>query len=138
MTVPTLTEIMEGLDARLGTIPGLRHKAYLADQVVPGTAVVQVPDIDSYHPTFGDDELDVTLSVWLFVSATLDRVGQRKLAEFISDTGTNSIRAALESHTVPITGVNEVTVDSFRNFDIQEVGVIGYYGGEFKVSVMTG
>lgn len=138
MALATITEMMDGLDSRLASIAGLRHKAYLADQIVPPTAVVQVPNIDDYRETFNQGSVLVHLSVWLFVSSTLDRVGQKKLAEFISPTGTNSIFAALESTTVPIANVNQVVVKTFRNFNIEEVGVIGYYGGEFDVLVTTG
>lgn len=138
MTTPTLTEIMDGLDSRLATISGLRHTAYLADQVNPPHAVVQVPNIDDYRETFNRGSVVVHLSVWLFISDSLARIGQKKLAEFVSWTGDNSIPLALESPTVTITGVNQVVVKTFRNFNIDEVGVIGYYGGEFDVLVVTG
>lgn len=138
MTAPTLTEIMDGLDARLATITGLRHKAYVADQINPPAAVVQIPDIDNYRATFNRGNVDINISVFLFVSTRLDRVGQKEAAEFVSWTGANSIPLALEATTVPITGVNQVVVESFRNFGIEQVGVIGYYGGEFKVLVVTG
>lgn len=135
---PTLTEIMDGLDNRLATIDELNHDAFMADGIVTPHAVVQVPDIDDYRQTFMRGAVDVELSVFLFVSASLDRVGQRTLAEFASWTGDNSIPLALESTDVPITGVNQVVVRGFRNFNVEEVGVIGYYGGEFNVYVTTG
>lgn len=137
MAAPTLTQIMDGLDARLATIDGLRHSAYLADQVNPPHTVVQVPDIDDYRETFTRGTVVLPFSVFLFISASLDRVGQKKLAEYVSWTGANSIPLALESTSVAITGVDQVVCDRFRNFNIEEVGVIGYYGGEFSGRVVA-
>lgn len=136
MSAPTLTEIMDGLDARLATITALNHAAYLADQINPPQTVVRVPNVDDYQATF-DADADLRFSVIVLVSAALDRTGQQKLAEFASRTGTNSIPLALEDDTVSITGVDQVVVESFRNLDFEEVGVIGYYGGEFTVLAMT-
>lgn len=138
MALATITQMMDGLESRLDSIAGLRTTAYLADQVVPPHAVVQVPNIDSYRETFNQGSVIVHFSVWLFVSAALDRVGQKKLAEFISPTGANSIQQALESTSVAISNVNQVVVQSFRNFNVEEVGLLGFYGGEFDVLVTTG
>src|SRR6185312_16546119 len=105
---------MEGLDARLATIDGLRHKAYVADQINPPQAVVQVPDISNYRETMGRGKVVFPFSVFLFVSATLDRVGQQKLAEFVSWTGTNSIPLAIEGDKTLGGIVDDCIVDSFR------------------------
>lgn len=138
MALATITEMMDGLDSRLANITALNHTAYMADQVNPPHAVVQVPDIDDYRETFTQGSVLVYFSVWLFVSAALDRVGQKSLAEFISPTGTNSIFAALESTSTAIANVNQVVVKGFRNFNVEEVGQLNYYGGEFTVLVTTG
>lgn len=138
MAAPTLTEIMEGIDSRLAEIGGLRgHSAFLADQVTPPHTVVQVPNIEDYRETMGRGTVLFTVSVFLFIAAQLDRVGQRKLAEFVSWTGANSIPLALEATGITITGVDQVVCDSFRNFGIEEVGVIGYYGGEFTCRIVA-
>lgn len=134
---PTIEQVMQGIEARLETIAGLRVTAYIADQVNPPAAVVGVPDIPDYRLTFGRGRFRLAPTVTVLVSASLDRTGQAKLASFANPTGSTSIPAAIEGDRTLGGVVEECFVSSFRVLGLDEVGQIGYYGGVFDLSVVA-
>ena len=134
----TVAEIMLGIEARLQTIDGLNVSAYVADQVNPPQAIVGVPPIPQYRLAFsptGLQRIDPTITI--LVSAALDRVGQMKLASYIDKTGPQSVFAAIEADKtlggLPV----ECTVNSFQPLGLQDVGLIGYYGGVFQLTCLA-
>jgi len=124
---------MLGVETRLATISGLRVAEYKPDQINPPQAVVGVPPIPDYRRAFGRGIFAVDPTVTVLVSAAMDRAGQIKLASYADVTGANSIPAAIEADkTLGLTGV-ECYVLSFQPLGLEEVGVIGYYGGVFQL-----
>lgn len=137
MAAPTIEQIMLGIETRLKTITGLRVAEYVADQINPPAAVVGVPEIDSYHATMGRGRFTLEPTVTVFTSAALDRVGQLKLASYANPTGANSVVAAIEGDKTLGGVVEDCIVVSFRPLGMEEVGVIGYYGGEFTLRTIA-
>lgn len=134
---PTILQIMEGIETRLKTIAGLRVTEYIADQINPPQAIIGVPDIPEYRTTFGRGRFGLEPEVTVLVSAALDRVGQRALAEFANVTGAKSIPAAIEADRTLGGVVEECFVLSFRVLGFEEVGAIGYYGGVFQLKTVA-
>lgn len=136
MAATTLLQVMDGIEVRLQTISGLRTTEWIPDQISPPHAFVGVPPIDDYRATFGRGRWGLQPTVTVLVGSALDRPAQRKLAEFASVSGANSIPAAIEGDRTLGGVVDECFVASFRPLGIEEVGEIGYHGGEFTLTVM--
>lgn len=143
MPAPSILDVMQGIEERLAAIEGLRTSEFIADQINPPMAVVGVPPIENYRLAFRRGSWELRPQVYILVSAVLDRVGQAALAEFASPTGERSIPLAIEGdRTVTaqqtLDGlVSDVVVDSFRPLGMEEVGLIGYYGGVFELRVIA-
>lgn len=134
----SIPDIMTALGARLDTISGLRGLSYAPDNPSPPCAFPLVPAIDSYRAAMGRGTYVVTYQIVVLTGAQLDRVGQHNLARYANPTGTSSIRAALEGGDKTLGGlVNDLVVDSFDPDGLEQVGVIGYYGGVFSVRVIA-
>ena len=134
---PTVVQVMDGLEARLATIPGLRVSDVSPGQINPPCAVVGVPDIPDYRLTFSNGYAALTFTVTVFTSAALDRVGQKALAGYADFTGAGSVRTAIEGDKTLGGVAQDVTVDSFRPLGLEDVAAIGFFGGVFAVRVIT-
>lgn len=137
MAAPTILQIMQGIETRLATISGLRTRDISPDQISPPCAIVGVPPIPEYRATFGRGRFRLAPTVTVLTSAALDRAGQQKLAGYADPTGTQSIAAAIEADRTLGGIVEECHVIDFRPLGREEVGLIGYYGGEFTLHVMA-
>lgn len=135
--MPTLPQVMDALAVRLDTIEGLRVAAYMADQINPPQAIIGVPPIDNYHKTFQRGRMELSLSVYVLVSANLDRVGQQLMASYANPTGSQSVVTAIYGDRTLGGTVEDCMVRSFRPLGMEEVGQIGYYGGVFDVMVIA-
>lgn len=133
----TLAEILVGVENRLKIITGLRTGAYVPEAISPPHALVGLPPIPSYRSTMSRGIYELDLSVTVLVSAAVSRVGQMLLAEFASVTGAKSIPLAIEGDRSLGGSVSDCVVTSFRPLGLDEVGVIGYYGGVFNLKTLA-
>lgn len=141
MAAPTLAQVMTGLETRLDTITGLRASGISPDQVnVSGNAsvaIIGVPEIPRYHLTMDRGLQRLSFTITVLVSAQLDRVGQQRLAGFANPTGATSVVAAVEADKTLGGIIHDCQVVSFRPLGLEEVGLIGYYGGVFVVDTIA-
>ena len=137
MAAPTIAQVMAGIETRLKTIEGLRTDAYIADQINPPQAIVGVPPVENYHATFQRGRMSLDMEIYIFVSGVLDRQGQVALAEYANPTGTKSVITAIYGDKTLGGVVEDCIVRSFRPLGMEEVGLIGYYGGVFEMSVIA-
>lgn len=134
----TLEQVMQAIETRLDTIDGLRVSDTVPGQVNPPQAIVGVPPVESY-PTglqrYARPTLAPTITV--LTSLAMDRVGQLALAAYADPTGARSIPATLA--TDPTLGgvVSDCQVTRFDPLGLEEVGVLGYFGGRFTLRVLT-
>lgn len=134
-----ITQIMDGLEARLATITGLRVSDVSPGQINPPCAIVGVPPVDNYHATFGANgrvTLD-SVTITVLTSAAVDRIGQRLLAGYANPTGDTSVKAAIEADKTLGGVVDDCIVTASRPLGLEEVGVIGYFGGVFNLRVIA-
>jgi len=134
--VAELLDVMDGLEEALARIPGMRVSSEVPGQVTPPHAVVGVPPIQEYRVVFQLGVTRLEMPIYVFVSAAVDRVGQRLLAELASPTGPRSVRAAVEADRTLGGRVADVTVRDFRPLNLEEVGQIGYLGGLWNLSIL--
>lgn len=143
----TIDQIMTAFKERLATVDGVRAYDYAPDSPTPDKAAAfpLVPPVPSYREAMRRGLIVYSFRIALVTGAQLDRVGQQRLARYASATGPDSIRAALEDGTdtegrsVKTLGglVDDLVVDGFDPDGLQEVGLVGYYGGTFAVRVMA-
>lgn len=123
----TLTQVREGLAARLATISGLRaYSEYPSEAPQPPFAIVvtaQDGDAIEANLTFGGDAI-YHLEVLVGVAAADLRSAQKELGPYISVTGTTSIRAAIYAAD-SLGGV----ADFCQVGAARDVGGIDYAGG---------
>jgi hypothetical protein len=93
----TLTEVRDGLEARLSTIDGLQVIPYVPDDLPGYPAAVIFPPVNaSYEDALSDGSLTVEIIVLLFVPSNIDRK-QLDLYDLLDRTGSSSIFAAIEA-----------------------------------------
>lgn len=144
MALATLAQIRAGLNTRLATVSGLQTFAYIpatSSTPVPCAFVGGVREV-TYHDTMHVGLNTWLLSVWVLVSTATPTVeAQADLDEFVSPTGTNSIRAAIEGSSPPQTlssTVDYVVVESCSGYAVYQTESGSYFGAEFLVRVMAG
>lgn len=133
----TIAQIMAGLKVRLATVSGLEAYDYAPDDPVPPCAFPLVPPIPSYRETMQRGRYVLTFRVVVLTGAQIDREGQVRLAEFASQTGSSSIRTAIEGDRTLGGLAEDCVVDSFTPDGLEEVGLVNYYGGTFMVRVVA-
>lgn len=134
---PTIRQVLLGIEARLATIPGLQTSPVMPDQITPPAAFVGLPAIPNYHATMGRGRFDLEPTVTVLVSATISKDGQLALADYANPTGTTSVLAALESDRTLGGVVEDCIVIDFRPLGMEEVGLIGYFGGVFTLRAIA-
>lgn len=135
MATPLLWAIAEAMQAKLAGI-GLRATAESPGAINPPAAIVGVPAIPDYRATFGRGYVLITnWPITVLTSALLDRIGQESLAEYASWTGPKSVPLALEADKTLGGLIDDLAVQSFRPLGLDEVGLLGYFGGEFRVDM---
>lgn len=138
----TILQIMQGLETRLATItsPRLRVSDTVPDQIDPaatgGYAIVGVPPLN-YRESMGRGRYMLRPTITVLTSQAVSRIGQETLAAFANPTGNASVITAIEADKTLGGIVEDTVVDDFRPLGIEEVGVIGYYGGLFSLRVIT-
>jgi len=137
----TLDEVLDAIEAVLQPLPNLRIRDVIGpDLPVTGqasAAVVMTPDIGSYRATMGRGIYELDVDVLVVTSTTVDRVGQRKLLRYASQTGPASFRAAFEADNTLGGTVHESWLASFTNLGLEKVGAFDYFGGMFRIHLAT-
>lgn len=92
----TVSSVATGLATALGTVTGLRTYNYQPEQLNPPIAYPVLNTIN-YHRAYqgGDVVMDWTISI--IVGRYIDRTAVALLDEFLSYSGSKSIRAAIEA-----------------------------------------
>ena len=91
----TVSQVATGLQTRLATISGLRTFNYQPEQENPPFAYPQINSID-YHRAYGGGDVVMNWTVYVIVGRYLDRTAHAALDDYLSYSGTKSVRAAIE------------------------------------------
>lgn len=143
MALATLAQIRSGLNTRLATISGLQTYAYMPAVPACPCAFVAGVGESEYHRAHQTGYIVWPCRVVVLVStAPPNNESQTDLDEFISPTGTNSVRLAIEGTSPPqqLAGsiVADVMVRSTSGHAAINVGGVDYWGAEFTVDVHAG
>ncbi len=135
MAAPTVTQVMQGIQTRLGTISGLRTAAVRPDQLNPPFAYVSLPRV-VYHEAFAHGLLTIEPMVTVVFSKVLDRIGQPGLAAYMDPAGGKSIHAAIEADKTLGGVVDDCYVVEAREADI-DFGGTKWYAALFTLHVVA-
>lgn len=131
-----LRELMEAIAETCRDIPNLNASAEMTGSITPPYLMIGVPPIDSYRATFGRGKLMIEdWPLYLFTSAKTDWVGQLEHADYVDWKGAKSIPLALEANPTLGGLAVDLQVNGSRPLGVEEVGLIGYYGGLITITV---
>lgn len=134
--MPTMWEIAEAVAAKAKDAVGLRSEPEIVGRIEPPFLMVGVPPLPEYRSTFQRGRILIPeWPVYVLTSPRMDRVGQKALADYASWKGPKSLPLALEADPTLGGVVLDLAVMSFRPLGTDDVGMIGYFGGEFRLSV---
>lgn len=94
----TVSQVAAGLAARLATISGLRTYTYQPEQQNPPFGFPQINRIE-YHKAFGGGDVVMDWTVHIVTGRWTDRTAHALLDDYLSYSGTKSVRAAIEADT---------------------------------------
>lgn len=92
----TVSQVATGLQTRLATITGLRTFNYQPEQENPPFAYPQINSIN-YHRAYSGGDVVMDWTVYVVVGRYLDRTAHAQLDDYLSYSGTKSVRAAIEA-----------------------------------------
>lgn len=142
MAAPGIDELREGLAVNLSTIANTQVSAWLLGNPTPPYIEIDLGwrhdgtvGID-YDRTFQRGLDSLTFTVRALVGAASDIGAQKRLMRFIAPTGSESVKAAVESD-VTLGGVaDDLRVVSFIGpFTFPRDGGAPLYGGDWRVEV---
>ena len=131
----TVSQVKDGLKARIETISGLRAFDYQPDQVNPPFAWPTLDEV-RFHQTgmaSGGVVMDFTITVVL--TRPSERVAQDKMDQYMAWSGPQSIRAALEADRTLGGVCDDLIVNSAGNFTNIDANDTLYLTVDFKVTV---
>ncbi len=91
----TITQLADGLKARLATIPNLRTFSSQPENIAPPVAYPILDQVD-YHRAFAGGDVVSNWSIVVIVGRYTDARAFATLDGYLSFDGANSIRAAIE------------------------------------------
>jgi hypothetical protein len=130
----TVTQIKEGLQARLATISGLRTYAQQPDNVNAPFAWPMLESI-TYNGAMGGGLIIHTFTVSVVVGRASERTAQNALDGYLSYEGATSVRAAIEGDRTLGGVVQNLIVESASNISTLDANDTTYLMVDFRVVV---
>ena len=130
----TITQVKQGIADRLATITGLRAYAYQPDQLNAPMAFTLLDSI-TYHRTFYTPTVEMVLTVTVIVCKADSRSAQAQVDPYVSPTGNQSVREAIEGDLTLGGKVDTLIVTSAGAMQIVSGDDADYLSVDFKVTV---
>lgn len=133
MTTPRLVDVIDGLEAQLRSIDGLRVFDHVPSSAEFPAAFILPPDID-YLVTMHRGIIGMELEVVVLVSAVVDRM-QKDLFGYADWTGPQSIVTAIANDpTLGLSGI-EAIVRSSRSLGLEEMAGYQAWGIAVRIEI---
>ena len=94
----SVSSVATGLATALGTVTGLRTYNYQPEQLNPPIAYPALNSIN-YHRAMQGGDVVMDWTVFVIVGRWLDRTAHTALDDYLSYSGSKSVRAAIEGDT---------------------------------------
>ena len=128
----TIDAIRTGLANNLATIAGLRVAAEIPDNPSPPIGIVALRTVE-YDQAFRRGLAVYTFVVTVVVGRAAERIAQRRLNDYCDNSGTSSIKQALESDKTLGGSAFDVRVVSMDNIGSLQLSDATYLAAEFTV-----
>lgn len=132
----TMSQLRDGIKARLATISGLRALAYIPDNITPPQAIV-MPSRITYDQAFGRGSDEYAFAVMLVVGRADARNAQTSLDAYLAPSGSGSIKAAIEADSTLGGVAADCRVTDMSNVGPLMLGDTTYLTAEFQVTVIA-
>ena len=131
----TISQVKDGLKARINAVSGLRAFDYQPDQVNPPFAWPTLDTI-TYHQTgFATGGVVMNFTITLVVNRAAERVAQDQLDQYMSWDGAKSLRAAIEADRTLGGVCEDLIVTNAENLTNIDANDTLYLAVDFKVTV---
>lgn len=134
MPAVTISQVSDGLAARLATITGLRTASVIPDNPNPPVAVVQINNV-SYDTAFKGGLTTYSYIVSVIVGRVTERQAQDRLDAFSSTSGTQSVKEAIEGDKSLGGIVADTRVVEMTGVSAVLLGEATYLAANFAVTV---
>jgi len=128
----SITNLRTAIATNLATISGLRTSPTLPDNPNPPIALV-TPISVSFDDSFKRGMQTYTFVISVIVGRVDERTAQNKLDAFVSSTGTQSIKLAVESDKTLGGNAFDCRVTEMRNYGELTIGDVIYLSAEFTL-----
>ena len=128
----SISELRAGIKSNLATITGLRVSDFQPDNINPPVAI-GFPISVNYDDACARGMQTYTFSVQVIVGRVSERTGQNSIDAYVSSTGSNSIKLAIESDKTLAGRAFDLRVTDMRNYGELLVGEVNYLSAEFVV-----
>ena len=129
-----LSTIRAAMGTALSEVQNLRVRELIPALVVPPMAVVQPQDIE-YDLNANRGVNRYTFTVTVFVVKADDRSAQLRVDPFVSTSGTQSVKAALEADRTLGGQVDTLRVTNVSNYSSQDANDVLFLAVDFEVEV---
>ena len=131
----TISQVKDGLKARINSVAGLRAFDYQPDQVNPPFAWPTLDTI-TYHQTgMNNGGVVMNFTITLVVNRAAERVAQDQLDQYMSWDGAKSLRAAIEADRTLGGVCDDLIVTNAENLTNIDANDTLYLAVDFKVTV---
>lgn len=131
-----LNAVMDAIGTRLVGVTGLRVYDYAADAASPPAAIVALPETVEYDVVMGRTADRAVIPVTVLVGKVSDRVARDQLAQYVSGTGAQSIKTAIEGGSDPnLGGVAHTVRVTAARIEVVTIQAIDYLGASFDCEV---
>jgi hypothetical protein len=131
----TISQVKDGLKARINSISGLRAFDYQPDQVNPPFAFPTL-DTVTYHQTgMASGGVVMNFTITLIVNRSSERTAQDQLDQYMNWDGAKSLRAAIESDRTLGGVCDDLIVTNAENLTNIDANDTLYLAVDFKVTV---
>ena len=134
MPAVTISQVSDGLAARLATISGLRTASVIPDQPNPPVAVVQINNV-SYDTAFKGGLTTYSFVVSVIVGRVTERQAQDRLDLYSSTSGSASVKEAIEGDRSLGGIVADTRVTEMTGINAVLLGEATYLAANFAVTV---
>jgi len=130
-----LNAVMDAIGTRLVGVTGLRVYDFAADAINPPAAVVALPEMVEYDVVAGRGADRAVIPVTVLVGKVSDRAARDQLAQYVSGTGAQSVKTAIEGGTGDLGGVAHTVRVTEARIDVVTIQAVDYLGASFDVEV---
>jgi len=130
-----LNAVMDAIGARLVGVTGLRVYDYATDAASPPAAIVSLPEVVEYDAVMGRGADRVVIPVTVLVGKVSDRTARDQLAQYVSGTGSSSVKGAIEGTDASLGGAAQTVRVTGARINVVTIQAVDYLGASFEVEV---